>query len=197
MARLSRAESQAQTRQQLMATAKQLFLELGYHATSLEKVADRAGFSKGAVYSNFRNKDELCVAVLEETRAERVAEILAILTEPDPDARLARFQSWAEAVIGDPAWTSLEVEFAMHARRNEPQRTELSARLDSILGMLSGAAQADDLDGPLPPDELAVTVLALGVGLGIFRAVNPAIPVTGLVDALRYLGGVPATQPSA
>jgi AcrR family transcriptional regulator len=40
-----------------------LFLRDGYAATSLEKVADEAGYSKGAVYSNFWNKDELCLAV--------------------------------------------------------------------------------------------------------------------------------------
>ncbi len=51
----------------------------GYHPTSLEKVADAAGYSKGAVYSNFRNKDELCTAVLDEVRAERLGEVLELI----------------------------------------------------------------------------------------------------------------------
>src|ERR1700752_3937271 len=111
MARRTRAESQAQTRAQLVATAKRMFFEDGYHPTSLEKVADAAGFSKGAVYSNFRNKDELCLAVLDENRAERLAEVLAMITESDVRDGLRRFEEWAQKVVGDPGWTSLEVEF--------------------------------------------------------------------------------------
>ncbi len=83
MARMTRAESQAQTRSQLVATARQMFFTDGYHPTSLEKVADAAGYSKGAVYSNFRNKDELCTAVIDEIRAERLGEVLGLVSQPD------------------------------------------------------------------------------------------------------------------
>src|SRR5262245_37129285 len=133
MARLTRAESQAQTRQQLVDTAKQLFFDDGYHPTSLEKVADAAGYSKGAVYSNFRNKDELCIAVLDQVRGERLAEILDIMKKPDSPSRIDALRVWAERIIGDPGWTSLEVEFAAHARHNAPLRHDLAARLDAIL----------------------------------------------------------------
>ncbi len=115
---MTRAESQARTRTQLLRTARELFLRDGYLATSLDKVADAAGFSKGAVYSNFRNKDELCLAVLDELRAERVAEITGLLGAPTTDERLRRFEAWAERVIGDPQWTTLEFEFAVQARRD-------------------------------------------------------------------------------
>lgn len=191
MGRLTRAESQAQTRATLIVTARKMFFEKGFHATSLEKVADAAGFSKGAVYSNFRNKNELCIAVLEDTRSEQLATLSATLLEPNDDARLQRFAQWAERVVGDPAWTSLEVEFAMHARRDEQLRTELAARLDGILALLTAASGAAAGADPLIPlDEVAVPMLALGVGLGIFRSINPAIPVDGLVDVLRILTGV-------
>src|ERR1700742_3268755 len=116
--RLTRAESQARTRTQLLRTARELFLRDGYLATSLDKVAEDAGFSKGAVYSNFRRKDELCLAVLDEIRAERAAEIAGLLAAPDADERLRRFEEWAERVIGDPQWTALEFEFAVQARRD-------------------------------------------------------------------------------
>src|ERR1700737_156425 len=86
MARKTRVETQAQTRAQLVKTARQLFFDDGYRPTSLEKVADAAGYSKGAVYSNFRNKDELCTAVLDEVRAERLGEVLDIVAKPDTPA---------------------------------------------------------------------------------------------------------------
>src|SRR6476661_2934648 len=134
MARLSRAESQAQTRSQLIATAKQMFFDDGYHPTSLEKVAEAAGYSKGAVYSNFRNKDELCSAVLDEVRSERFAEVIELVARRDGFEAL---QGWAERVIGDPGWTPLEAEFALHARTADETRADLAARLDTIIDMLA------------------------------------------------------------
>ena len=188
--RMTRAESQAQTRTQLVKTARQLFFDDGYHPTSLEKVADAAGFSKGAVYSNFRNKDELCIAVLDEVRGERLGEILEIMAKPDTASRVEGLQAWAERVIGDPAWTSLEAEFAAHARHNEQLRDELASRLKAILQMLTGAAEsADNSAPPWPGGETATVMLALGVGLGLLRSIDPSVPVDGLVDVLRLVSG--------
>jgi AcrR family transcriptional regulator len=192
MARMTRAQSQAQTRAQLVTTAKRLFFEDGYHPTSLEKVADAAGYSKGAVYSNFRNKDELCTAVLDEIRAERLGEVLEILARPDTPSRIDALGEWADRVIGDPGWTSLEVEFAVHARRNEQLRADLAAGLGNILQMLSdGVESADNPDLKMPGREAATTMLALGAGLGLLRSIDPSIPVNGLIDTLRLITGQP------
>jgi len=192
MARKTRAETQAETRTQLVKTARQLFFDDGYHPTSLEKVADAAGYSKGAVYSNFRNKDELCTAVLDEVRAERLGEVLDIVAKPDTSARIDAIREWAQRFIGDPGWTTLEVEFATHARPNEQLRTELAGRLDGILQMLTAALEsADTSDLSLPGRETATVLLALGVGLGLLRSIDPGIPVSGLIDTLRLLSGQP------
>jgi AcrR family transcriptional regulator len=186
---MTRAESQAHTRSQLVATARQMFFDDGYHPTSLEKVADAAGYSKGAVYSNFRNKDELCAAVLDEIRAERLAEVLETVSQAD---RFAALGEWAERVIGDPGWTPLEAEFALHARTNETLRTEMATRLSSVIEMLAdGVESADDLDLKMPSREAATAMLALGVGLGLMRSIDPSIPVNGLVDTLRLVAGQP------
>jgi AcrR family transcriptional regulator len=192
MARMTRAESQAQTRAQLVTTAKRLFFQDGYHPTSLEKVADAAGYSKGAVYSNFRNKDELCTAVLDEIRAERLGEVLEIIARPDTPSRIEALRAWADRVIGDPGWTSLEVEFAVHARRDEKLRADLAAGLDNILEMLStGVESADNPDLKMPGRQAATTMLALGAGLGLLRSIDPSIPVNGLIDTLRLITGQP------
>jgi AcrR family transcriptional regulator len=190
MARKTRAETQAETRALLLKTARQLFFDDGYHPTSLEKVADAAGYSKGAVYSNFRNKDELCTAVLDEVRAERLGEVLEIFAKPNTPSRIDAIREWAERVIGDPGWTTLEVEFAAHARPNDQLRTDLAGRLDGILQMLTTATEsADTPDLKLPAREAATILLALGVGLGLLRSIDPAIPVSGLIDTLGLLTG--------
>ncbi|MGO4446111.1 TetR/AcrR family transcriptional regulator [Mycobacterium sp. 2YAF39] len=191
MPRMTRAQSQAQTRSELVSTARRLFFEDGYHPTSLEKVADAAGRSKGAVYSNFRNKDELCTAVLDEVRGERLAEILDIMATPDAASRIEALRDWAERVIGDPGWTSLEVEFAVHARRNDELRAGMADRLGGILQILTGAAESGGTapDPQMPGGETATVMLALGIGLGLLRSIDPSIPITGLVDTLRLVGG--------
>src|SRR4030095_8510161 len=69
--RLSRAERREQTRQELVSAAEACFVSRGFHASSVDEVAERAGYTKGAVYSNFGSKEDLFFAVY-EGRVERV-----------------------------------------------------------------------------------------------------------------------------
>ena len=55
----TREERRTQTRSELLDAAEQLFSEQGFHATSVDQVADEAGYTKGAVYSNFADKDDI------------------------------------------------------------------------------------------------------------------------------------------
>lgn len=195
MARLTRAESQARTREQLIATAKDLFLADGYWATSLEKVADTAGYSKGAVYSNFRNKDDLCLAVLDLIHTEQAMRIVASMAEGETLAdRLAGFERWAESTIGDESWTSLEVEFATNVRNDERLRAELAQRDATIRGIIAAliksALEEFDLKLPMPAEDLAAALLSLGIGLGVQRAIDPTIPVRVLTNTIRMLVGL-------
>ncbi|WP_330230109.1 TetR/AcrR family transcriptional regulator [Nocardia sp. NBC_00508] len=191
MPRPTRAQSQAQTRAVLIGTAKRLFLDEGYQATSIDKVAKAAGFTKGAVYSNFRTKDELCLAVLDEIHGERAAEVADIIAAPTTADRLRRLAEWAEEVIGDPNWTQLEMEFSVRARRDDQLRGELATRLDAIVGMIGTALKTtDEVDTRVPTAEAAVAVLALGVGLGLFRSIDPGIPISGMISALRAIAGL-------
>jgi len=198
MARISRAESQAQTRETLLRTATRAFLRDGYRATSLEKVADEAGFSKGAVYSNFRNKHELCLAVLDGIHAEQTQHIVrAMVGSAALEERLAAFHAWADETIGDPAWTGLEFEFATHVRTDPALRAQLSKREETVRALIAAviARNADELGLrlPLPADEAAAALLSLGIGLGVRRMVEPAAPVRVLTDMVRLLlGGGPA-----
>lgn len=194
MARLTRAQSQARTRELLITTARELLLRDGYHATSLEKVADAAGFSKGAVYSNFATKDELCEVVIEQVRGEHLQAILAAFTaDGTVEERLAAFDAWAESTIGDPGWTLLEAEFAIHAARRDP---ELRARVadsaqatEDILRRLIEGMRIPSEVLPLPLDELVEAFLGLGIGLGLRRAVDPSLSPRSLTGVIRVLLG--------
>ncbi|WP_280271380.1 TetR/AcrR family transcriptional regulator [Nocardia wallacei] len=200
MARLTRSESQARTRADLLATARELFLAEGYARTSLERVADEAGYSKGAVYSNFRTKSQLCLDVLADIHERKFAEISALLAdEGELDERLARFQDWAEHTLGDVGWTMLEFEFAIVAREDPELQAALVSKLALVRGMV--AAQLETLADafgvrlPMPASDAATTVLSMGLGLGIQRAIDPSLPARLITDAVRTLvrAGPPVT----
>jgi AcrR family transcriptional regulator len=192
--RLSRAESQAQTRDRLVATARQMFLREGYASTSLERVAEEAGYSKGAVYSNFQGKDDLCLAVLDEIQGE-VAD--AVLTALDGaatfDEAVQVFDMWAEARLGDPEWSALEAEFAARARRHPGVRRALVERDRTLHEVIAGALERTcakhGLAPLIPVQEVASALLSLGIGLGLQRSVDPGLPVKVLSDVARALVG--------
>jgi AcrR family transcriptional regulator len=196
---MTRAQSQAHTRQALVRTATHAFLRDGYQQTSLEKVADEAGYSKGAVYSNFRNKNELCLAVLDSIQAEQARLVVqAMVGSTTLEERLAAFHSWADATIGDPAWTGLEFEFATHVRRDPALRAELAKREETMRALIAAVitrnAEELDLTLPVPAEEAAAALLSLGIGLGVRRMVEPDTPVKVLIDMVRLLlSGDPPT----
>src|SRR5947208_14753248 len=70
--RLSRDERRRQTREELLEVAAGVFRELGYHRASVDLVAEAAGYTKGAVYSNFSGKDDLFLAVFDRETERRL-----------------------------------------------------------------------------------------------------------------------------
>ncbi|MFE5707141.1 TetR/AcrR family transcriptional regulator [Rhodococcus koreensis] len=199
MARLTRSESQARTRAHLVATARDLFLADGYAATSLEKVADEAGYSKGAVYSNFKNKKELCLEVLGLIHATKGQEIAEALGGGETmEERLEVFQAWAEKTLGDVGWTMLEFELIVLSRHDPELRDALKATLgvarEITVTLLKSFTDSLGVVLPVPAQDAASSILSLGVGLGIQRAIDPTISARVVTDNLRVLLAV--SQPS-
>lgn len=188
MPRLTRAESQEQTREALVATAADLFLRRGYNATGLEKVAAAAGFSRGAVYSNFASKQQLGLAVLDRVRLERAHELVELLGHGDWSERVAGFTRWAERYIGDLEWTGFEVEFASSTRHLAEVRDELASRrrlvTDGIAHLLRDAESQLDVQLRSRPDSLALHLLSLGIGIGVQRTFDPEVPIEPLTELL-------------
>ncbi len=192
MARLTRTESQARTRTDLLVTARDMFLADGYAKTSLERVAEEAGYSKGAVYSNFRTKSALCLEVLALIHETKFGEVTQLLAGEDTlEARLDRFQGWAERTLGDVGWTMLEFEFAIVARDDPALQAALVSSLSLVRGTVAAQLQAlaDSMDMtlPLPPADAATAVLSLGLGLGIQRAIDPSLSARLITDAVRAM----------
>lgn len=173
---LTRAESRAQTRADLVAAAERLFLADGYHATSIAAIAAEAGRTIGAVYSNFENKESLCYEVIRQRVAAEGAKLVAVIaTAPeDLDARLALLPTWWSLVSVDTATIALAGEYLLTIIRDADQRALAGDNLDRIIA--SGRALLEDF---LPPevrpsspllDAAVRAVVATGAGLAIGQA---------------------------
>jgi AcrR family transcriptional regulator len=120
MARLTREQSQAATREKLLAAARTIFARDGYGGASIDRIADEAGFSKGAVYSNFRGKEDLFLAVMEnQSVADLPALLAAIEAASSPAAIVDCLANWADGRARDGDWSFLVLEHVRHARQNK------------------------------------------------------------------------------
>src|SRR5918996_5375263 len=83
--RKSQAERRLETREEILAAASQVFARNGFHATSLDAVAEEAGFSRGAVYYNFADKEELFLELLDRRCAERAQDLREVFADTPQD----------------------------------------------------------------------------------------------------------------
>lgn len=176
----TRAERQRQTRDRLIEVARVMFLDVGYASTSLDKVAVEAGFSKGAVYSNFAGKEELCMAVLDVIHGENIRRVGEVFSEASPiDVRLKDFVEWSNSGLGDPQWTTLELEFAAVARQNDWVASELVKRHREVRQLIEDLVAATlveaEFETRIPVDQVATALLAMGAGLGAMKALDPKV----------------------
>ncbi len=195
--RVTRAERQAQTRESLIEVAREMFLSDGYAATSLDKVAILAGFSKGAVYSNFAGKEELCLAVLDSIHEEQMEGVVAAFSRDDDlDGRIEAFSAWAREGLGRPRWTALEVEFAAAARHSPFVAAELVKRhrelVATIAGLIREVMQDAGAELAVPAEEAATVLLSLGIGLGALRSLDSLIDVGVFAELMRSMLRAPS-----
>ncbi|MBP2451416.1 TetR/AcrR family transcriptional regulator [Mycolicibacterium lutetiense] len=200
MPRLTRAQRQERTRAELLEAAKQRFLRHGYAGTSLEDIAEDAGFSKGAVYSNFGSKPNLCRDVLELIHREKLGALAALaISDHEMENRVAAMGDWLERTAGDVGWTMLELEFAVLSRNNPELAQMVTTLRDDAARMVIGVlrsmsaelgiteAQLVNSDVAASLDDLGNLLLSAGIGLGIQRAIDPSVPARPFTDAFGNL----------
>lgn len=169
-----------ETRDDLVRAASAVFAERGFHAASLQQVAQRAGFTTGAIYGHFRSKDELFLAVFEQYALLRVAELSAIEGAPEGafGARArAMADQWMARHTENPGFTIVVLEFAVHALRAPQLREALAGRYAAVrlaaARMLEEDARAAGVELPLPALDLATALRELGVGLSLAQLLDP------------------------
>lgn len=185
--RLTREQQRAKTRDDLLQAAAEVFARHGYHATSVDMVAETAGYTKGAVYSNFSSKEELFLALLEERREQTMADVQRVMDESAPADRAEAFGQRRDRLAQwTPEWFLLEAEFELYAARHPEVRARVAERQAATREVVTAAVErhiADlDLEPAYPVEEIAHLVVAVGDGLSLMALNNPEMDTGRLMQ---------------
>jgi AcrR family transcriptional regulator len=180
MPRLSRKEKQERTRSSLLQSAAKVFCRHGMDRASIDQVAENAGYTKGAFYANFKNNEELFLAMLDERFELRIKEVeraFADSEESPPDQARHAAADFARSLRADPEITRLFLEFFAYAVRNEEFREELLTRFVTLRKRVEQVYQRriDELglDLDVPVDRIARMVFAIADGWAIWQLLDP------------------------
>jgi AcrR family transcriptional regulator len=168
--RLTRAQQQAVTRERLLAAAEQVFARHGYGGASIDLITSEAGYSKGAIYSNFDSKEAVFLELLRLYMERDMAELKRIVSV-DPDKLSAAVTGWLEVMHADRDCPLLMTELQLQARRSpafakryyalQEQQTRTLARI------LERYFKAASTPLPMDPLDLAGSMTALAHGLSL------------------------------
>jgi AcrR family transcriptional regulator len=193
--RLTRDEKKAQTRLRLLQAAAAVFTRRGYHAATVDEVAEEAGYTVGALYSNFSGKQDLFLAMLEEHFDRQMAvysEISSRGTTMEEKARGAA-NHWITFLETNPQFFPLYVEFWGLALRDPDLRKKFSVRIRRHRDSLAGLIRRDAVDLGIElrtedAESLATVIDSLGDGLALFMLVDPkSVPRELFGDFLAVL----------
>ena len=179
MKRLTRKESQAHTRECLMRSAALVFARRGLQQASIDEVAEDAGFTKGAFYANFKSKEELFLAMLDERFAKRLEDIEAAIAAEGDAAEKARLagDSFVAQMRADPEWERLFLEFGAYAARDDDFREELVTRYRAMTDRIAAALESHgsqmDKQPALPYQQVAQMCGVMANGFALEKLLDP------------------------
>lgn len=176
--RLTREQSRDQTRQRLLDAAQAVFLSKGFVAASVEDIAELAGYTRGAFYSNFGSKAELFLQLLRRDHEKVMADMRAIFeageSRSQMEARVLAYYSthhrendcfllWMEGKLQAARDPEFRVGFTDCLRELRAATTEYVRQFSALVGTPL----------PLPAEQLAVGLLALSDGMQFSYAFDP------------------------
>jgi len=200
--RLTREQSKANTRERLLAAARSSFAESGFHGASVEEIASRAGFSTGALYSNFDGKEDLFLVLMEREIEEHAREISEAVRERASVSERATggARRWMMMIEREPALLLLFMEFWAYGVREPAVRPKVAERFAHVRRMLTrlieDGAREFELQLALPAEQLAIAVDALADGIARQRLTDPAAVPDELMGTVLSLLFEAAAQPA-
>ena len=184
-----------ETRNRLLTAAYEVFAEEGFGRASVERICERAGYTRGAFYSNFHSLDELFLALWEQRSAAMLADVRGALESVAADGvrdvhdavrRLER------AVPLEEAWFRISAEFTAHALRTPGLRRAVAAREEAIVAALMPtvlAALHRIGRGVTDPAALGRAIVAVHDGTAVQVLMEPDNPAIrrGRTDLLTHV----------
>jgi AcrR family transcriptional regulator len=179
-----------QTREYLLQAAAQVFAERGFYAATLDEVAAAAGFTKGAVYSNFKNKEDLFLALLEDAYAREMTALRATIEGSDipPEARIGDFVSLIAGEMDRvPNMGALYLEFHLYALRNPAARARMNELEQEDIRAIAEIIEVErgqrGIEVEEPAERTARIIVALFRGINLMRTANPEAAGEELLEA--------------
>ncbi len=167
------------TRSHLLEAAAIVFARDGFHGATVDDIAAAAGFTKGAVYSNFTSKDDLFLALVDD-RLDREVQMFGTELGQAPherDAELPRIGELIRRQTFDEGWTILWLEFVLYATRHPAAREKLVESLHrqraAVEAILENEYARRDASPSHSIPTLATVSMSVFFGLGIDRLVDP------------------------
>jgi AcrR family transcriptional regulator len=201
--RLTREQSKAHTRERLLAAARSVFARNGYHGASVEEVASEAGFSTGALYSNFGGKEDLFLALMEREIEAHAREISHAVRARDSVAERAAggARQWMTMIEREPELLLLFMEFWAYGVRDadmRPRVAEQFGQMRQLLTQLVADGMRDfELELELPAEQLAVAIDALADGIARQKLTDPDAVPDDLMGRVLSLLFAAVTRPAS
>ncbi len=198
-ARLTRREAQERTRELLLEAAARVFAWRGFSEATLEEIAREAGYTTGAVYSNFPSKEELFRAAFAHQVTRDIELVIAAreTAEGSPaEATRATARTWMELVRDRPEMFLLLIEQWFRAMREPEQRPVFNEHfqrmLDATTKWVVEEAQRSGYELRVPPEHVAIGALAMPLGMAIEYMADPDSVPEDLLEALglAYFAGL-------
>jgi AcrR family transcriptional regulator len=203
MSRVRTRPTRDETRDKLFEAATRVFEEQGIGSASIEAIAAAAGFSRGAFYSNFKSKDELIIAMLEDHVERSIERHLDLLAQHENIDDFLNALKNMDKSKQDPLGRAplLHMEMILFVARAEKRRPELAKRLRArrklVSDIVETSLKSSGRPAPLNPAWTAAIVLALEDGFRLHRLIDPeTTPADGFLRAisdLRRAMGIIAT----
>jgi AcrR family transcriptional regulator len=198
--RPNRAQKREANRARILQAARDVFGARGFHAATIEEIADAAGLSNGAIYYNFDSKGDLFFALLEERLDERIEHMRRTLGSAPPSVALdAEARDATRSLKESGEWRLLLLEFIVYAARTpafaerlRAHKRRLRAALTELLDQRLGEA---GVDAPLPTEQIALAMIGLTNGLAIEELADPGAVADELLGETLRAMLPPAARP--
>ena len=167
-----------EVRRRILDAAAEVFARRGYEAARLDEIAHTAGFTKGAVYSNFDGKHALLAELIDQhARAELALGSVEVAAQGRPGAAEDIAEVFARGIVEQSTWSRLIVEFAQRAAHDpEVRRAYVGVRRalrDELATALANGCVRHGIELTVPAAQLALTLLALRMGLALEHGTDP------------------------